>query len=130
MAAYAGWTRADSHPFDPWLRVHQRLGAVVARIAPRSMRISGTLDERRSWTGMEVPISGRSVVPRALNPVNVDVGKDRAVYIEPNVWMFHRAEEAKADDVDSVTLMDDNIESLDKTGKGKVARRVMRPTHR
>jgi len=98
MAAYAGWARADGLFFDPWLRVHQRLGAAVATIAPRSMRIPGTLAEWRKWTGMEFPKSGRYVVPGALNPVAVDVARDRAVYVEPNVWMVHAVEKAARGD--------------------------------
>jgi len=89
MADYVRWTRTDGLPYDPWLRVHQRLGASIAKIAPRSMRIPGTLAEWQQWTGMEFPASGRYVVPGALNPVAVDVAKDHAVYVEPNVWMVH-----------------------------------------
>jgi GNAT superfamily N-acetyltransferase len=90
MEDYAAWTRGDNLPFDPWLRVHRRLGAVSACIAPRSMRIPGTLSQWRSWTGMEFPVSGRYVVPGALNPVTVNIEMDRALYVEPNVWMVHR----------------------------------------
>ena len=28
---YAGWTRPDGLPFDPWLRVHARLGGRILR---------------------------------------------------------------------------------------------------
>ena len=34
--------------------------------------------------------SGSYLVPGALVPVEMDVGKDRGVYVEPNAWMFHR----------------------------------------
>jgi len=105
MAAYARWMRADGLPFDPWLRVHQRLGASIAKIAPRSMRIPGTLAEWRSWTGMEFPVSGRYTVPGALNPVTVNVGRDRAVYVEPNVWLVH---EMAGTGIDPVSLMSNN----------------------
>ena len=29
-------------------------------------------------------------VPGALTPVEVNVAHDRAVYVEPNVWVRHR----------------------------------------
>ena len=43
IARYAGWVRADGAPFDPWVRVHWRLGAEVLQIAPQSMVVTGTV---------------------------------------------------------------------------------------
>jgi len=40
IAAYAAWRRADGLPFDPWMRVHARLGATVLRPEPQSMQIN------------------------------------------------------------------------------------------
>jgi hypothetical protein len=34
MERYALWERDDGLPFDPWLRVHRRLGARFLAIAP------------------------------------------------------------------------------------------------
>lgn len=53
------------------------------------MRITGTVAEWEEWAGMRFPESGAYVVPGALSPVEVDVEGDRAVYVEPNVWMRH-----------------------------------------
>ena len=36
---YAGWVRDDGLPYDPWMRVHARLGATVIRPAPESFLI-------------------------------------------------------------------------------------------
>jgi GNAT superfamily N-acetyltransferase len=36
MADYVRWRRPDRAPFDPWLRVHWRLGARIVQVAPRS----------------------------------------------------------------------------------------------
>jgi hypothetical protein len=36
---YAQWRRPDGFLFDPWMRVHERLGAVVLKAEPRSLRI-------------------------------------------------------------------------------------------
>jgi hypothetical protein len=38
---YAQWTRADGEPFDPWVRVHTRLGARIGPAIPRSLHITG-----------------------------------------------------------------------------------------
>jgi len=35
IAAYATWRRHDGLPFDPWMRVHARLGAAL-EVAPSS----------------------------------------------------------------------------------------------
>ncbi len=89
MARYVRWTRPDGAPFDPWLRVHRRLGATLLRVAPRSMVITGTVAEWQAWTGMEFPASGAYVVPGALVPVTIDRRRDLGRYVEPNVWMRH-----------------------------------------
>lgn len=85
---YATWTRADRLPFDPWVRVHARLGATTLRPEPCSMRISGPAADWERWTGMSFPRDGAYVFPRGLAPLHVESGQGR--YWEPNVWMLHR----------------------------------------
>ncbi|GLW95660.1 N-acetyltransferase [Actinokineospora globicatena] len=87
---YAGWTREDGLPVDPWLRVHVRAGGVVEAIAVRSMTIAGTLVEWREWTGLPFDRTGPVLVPGALVPVHCDAEHGYAVYIEPNVWVRHK----------------------------------------
>jgi GNAT superfamily N-acetyltransferase len=89
MEHYVRWTRDDGLLFDPWMRVHERLGAKTVKVAPQSMTIDGTIAEWESWTKMKFPESGRYIVPGALSPVEFDHEKDEGVYIEPNVWMHH-----------------------------------------
>jgi RimJ/RimL family protein N-acetyltransferase len=86
---YVGWRRDDGAPFDPWLRVHHRLGAEFVRIMPRSLVVTGTVSEWEEWTGMVFPESGPYVVPGALQPMLVDLERDEGRYEEPNVWMRH-----------------------------------------
>src|SRR6476646_1807093 len=52
---YAAWRRPDGLLFDPWMRVHERLGASVLRPEPQSLRITGTVGEWETWTGMSFP---------------------------------------------------------------------------
>ncbi|MGH2371346.1 MAG: GNAT family N-acetyltransferase, partial [Chloroflexota bacterium] len=59
MERYVRWREADGAPFDPWLRVHWRLGGEFLSIAPRSMVITGTVAEWEAWTAMRFPESGR-----------------------------------------------------------------------
>ena len=90
MHSYAARTRADGLPFDPWLRTHVRAGGQIAGLAPASWVVVGTLADWRGWTGLPFDRSGPVEVPGALVPVDCDVVADRAVYVEPNVWVRHR----------------------------------------
>jgi hypothetical protein len=85
---YATWVREDGLPFDPWMRVHARLGATTLRPEPESMQISGSAAEWERWTGVAFPTDGEFVFPGGLAPLSVQDGVGR--YWEPNVWMLHR----------------------------------------
>ncbi|MBU0983375.1 MAG: GNAT family N-acetyltransferase [candidate division Zixibacteria bacterium] len=89
MERYVHWRRDDGLPFDPWMRVHARLGAEVIRPCMRAMYIPGTIADWESWTGMTFPDSGRYVIPKALVPIDIDRDRDQGLYVEPNVWMRH-----------------------------------------
>jgi hypothetical protein len=89
---YVRWRREDGLPFDPWLRIHERLGARFGPALPRSLRIAGTVAEWESWTGMAFPESGDYVFPQGLATVAIDREADQGTYWEPNVWMIHRCQ--------------------------------------
>jgi GNAT superfamily N-acetyltransferase len=92
---YAQWRRGDGLPFDPWLRVHARLGATVLRAEPRSMEIAAPVADWERWLGMDLPHPGQYVFTDGLAPLTVADGTGR--YWEPNVWMLHSAHPAAAD---------------------------------
>lgn len=89
MDDYTSRTRSDGLPFDPWLRTHVRAGGRIVCVAPASWVIAGSLAEWRTWTGLPFDRSGPVEVVGALVPVECDVVADRAVYVEPNVWVRH-----------------------------------------
>ena len=89
MAEYVGRVRADGLPCDPWLRAHVRAGGEIAGLAPASWVVAGSLGEWRSWTGLPFDLNGPVEVAGGLVPVDCDVAADRAVYVEPNVWVRH-----------------------------------------
>jgi GNAT superfamily N-acetyltransferase len=84
---YGYWMRGDGLPFDPWLRVHTRLGATILRPEPQSMRIEGPVDDWERWTDMLFPEDGEYIFPSGLAPLQVLDGVGS--YWEPNVWMLH-----------------------------------------
>jgi GNAT superfamily N-acetyltransferase len=86
---YMRWTHPDGSLFDPWLRLHRRLGAEFLQVAPQSLVITGTIQEWETWTDMRFPESGQYVVPGALQPVIIDLESDCGRYDDPNVWMRH-----------------------------------------
>ena len=86
---YVRWRREDGQLFDPWMRIHERLGARVSTPLPKSLQITGTVDEWESWTSMAFPETGDYVFPEGLAPVHIDRSDDRGIYWEPNVWMVH-----------------------------------------
>jgi GNAT superfamily N-acetyltransferase len=90
FADYVARQREDGLPYDSWVRTHTRAGAQIAKVAPHSMVIAGTIAEWRRWTGLGFTGSGPTIVPGALSPVHVSLEQDHAVYIEPNLWVHHR----------------------------------------
>ena len=86
---YATWRRSDGFLFDPWLRVHERLGADILKPEPESLRITGAVAEWEAWTEMAFPESRDYWFPRGLAPLTVDRDADLGSYWEPNVWMLH-----------------------------------------
>jgi len=86
---YCRWRGEDGQLFDPWMRVHERLGARVSAPLPRSLRITGTVDEWETWTAMAFPETGDYVFPEGLATLHIDSSGNLGSYWEPNVWMVH-----------------------------------------
>jgi len=88
---YARWTRPDGEPFDPWIRVHTRMGGRIGPAIPKSLHIPGTVAEWESWTRMDFPETGDYVFPAGLATVHIDREQDTGEYWEPNIWLIHEA---------------------------------------
>ena len=89
MKKYILWKREDRQLFDPWLRVHEKLGGKIIKVCSKAMKISGTISDWENWTGMKFLESGKYNIPGALKPVEFDRKKDIGIYIEPNIWVVH-----------------------------------------
>ncbi len=90
MERYIQWRRADGLPFDPWIRVHERVGGKILRVASAAMRVTASVAQWEQWTRMALPDSGSYVVPGGLVPVQIDRQHDVGEYIEPACWIRHR----------------------------------------
>jgi GNAT superfamily N-acetyltransferase len=89
---YLGWRRADGSHFDPWIRVHERIGGEILAAAAESMTIEAPVSDWEEWTGRQFPDDGEHIVPGMLAPLSVR--GDRARHVEPNVWILHSLEGA------------------------------------
>lgn len=89
MQEYLQWKNDKNESFDPWVRMHERLGAKAYNIAPSSMNIYATLDEWTHWTGLKFPVSGHYVIDGGLVVLDVDKFTNMGIYREPNLWMVH-----------------------------------------
>lgn len=89
MERYARWVRPDGLPYDPWVRVHVRLGASIIRVCEASLTVVGTRDDWEKWTGLHVPESGDYTIAGGLVPMHFDAATNQGWYVEPNVWMLH-----------------------------------------
>jgi hypothetical protein len=87
IESYMQWRREDGAHFDPWLRVHERMGGEILAAAPRSMLIRAPATDWEEWTGMRFPVDGEYVFPGALATLVVDDGI--GTHVEPNVWVLH-----------------------------------------
>jgi GNAT superfamily N-acetyltransferase len=85
---YMEWRRPDGSHFDPWIRVHERIGGKILAPAPESMVMDNPVSDWEEWTGMQFPADGDYVVPEMLAPLHVRDGRGR--HAEPNVWLRHR----------------------------------------
>ena len=84
---YVVWRRPDGKHFDPWIRVHERVGGCILAPAPESMVMEAPAEDWESWTGLAFPDDGEYVFPGGLAPLVVTAGIGR--HVEPNVWLLH-----------------------------------------
>jgi len=85
---YMTWRRPDGTHFDPWIRVHERIGGEVFAPSPESMLLEAPVSDWEEWMEMRFPADGMYVVRGMLGPLEVRDGVGR--HVEPNVWLRHR----------------------------------------
>ena len=86
---YLEWRRDDGAHFDPWIRIHERVGGEILAPAPESMTMRAPASDWEAWTGMRFPADGEYILPGGLAPLVIQDGV--GVHVEPNVWILHRS---------------------------------------
>ena len=84
---YAYWKNEDGFAFDPWLKVHDKLGGKIFKTAEISMIITGKVKEWEKWTNLKIPESGKYIIEGALNPLEVNYERDIGTYYDPCIWI-------------------------------------------
>ena len=84
---YLEWRRDDGAHFDPWIRIHERVGGEILAPAPESMTLRAPASDWEEWTGMRFPTDGEYIFPGGLAPLVIQDGV--GVHVEPNVWILH-----------------------------------------
>ena len=60
---YMEWRREDGSHFDPWLRLHERVGGRIVAPSPVSMTIEAPVSDWEEWTGVAMPEDGDYLIP-------------------------------------------------------------------
>ncbi|MGE0054479.1 MAG: transferase [Hyphomicrobium sp.] len=91
MNQYVNWQDQRGRIFDPWLRSHVAVGGKIVGVCERSMVVEQPLEFWSPWTQCEPDSDGPMPFQGGLVPLEVDLNKGVGRYIEPNVWVRHRA---------------------------------------
>jgi hypothetical protein len=79
----------DGLPFEPWLRLHARLGAQVISLAREAQTMTGTVNVWEERTGISMPVSGDYIIPHWMSVLRIDRAADLGTYVEPKIWIQH-----------------------------------------
>jgi GNAT superfamily N-acetyltransferase len=91
MEQYVNWVDERGRMFDPWLRSHIAAGGRIEGVCDRSMVVEQPLQFWQSWTKNSLEQNGQVPLKGALVPLDIDLGSGTGRYVEPNVWVTHRA---------------------------------------
>jgi len=84
---YAYWKKEDGSAFDPWLRVHDKLGGKILKTSEISMVITGKVKEWEEWSNTKIPESGKYIIEGALSPLEINYDQDIGIYYDPCIWI-------------------------------------------
>jgi hypothetical protein len=91
---YAAVRLPDGRHFDPWLRVHERIGGTIIATCSPSMRVSAPIGDWERWLGEALPATGRLLIRGAIGYLEIREGV--GTLTEDSVWVLHQTAPAPA----------------------------------
>jgi GNAT superfamily N-acetyltransferase len=88
LEEYAKARLSDGRHFDPWVRVHERIGGRIVAVCEQSASFVGDHEQWERWLGMRLPVDGRVLAaPRTVDFLDLFMGV--GVLTEGSIWMVH-----------------------------------------
>ncbi len=78
--------------FDPWFRVHKKMGGEVVRFCENSQYIKATVEDWEKWTGETFSSSDIYIIKGGHTPLKINIDKNIGEYYDTAVWITHKAE--------------------------------------
>lgn len=77
----------DGRVYDPWLRIHVKLGGQILNICHRSLVVRASLKKWSEWLGTSFNQSASIQIPGGLALLEIDCDHGTGTYVEPNIWV-------------------------------------------
>jgi GNAT superfamily N-acetyltransferase len=77
----------DGEHFDPWVRIHERIGGQIIGVCPASAVFSAPITDWQDWSKMKLPENGKVLVPNAIN--YLEIKDSLGVLKEDSIWILH-----------------------------------------
>ncbi|NLI09792.1 MAG: hypothetical protein GX447_03425 [Elusimicrobia bacterium] len=84
---YCLWKNEKGEAFDPWTRLHFKMGGKIIKTSQSCISIKGSSAQWKEWTELEIPYSGSYIIPGGLSPMRYEKSSDIGIYNMPCVWM-------------------------------------------
>jgi GNAT superfamily N-acetyltransferase len=88
MEEYMFW-KEGGKIYDPWIRTHLKSGAQIIKVCPEAMRVEGKIEDWEKWSGIHFKKSGKYPIEGGLSLVDIDMERDKGLYLEPNIWIYY-----------------------------------------
>lgn len=81
--------RNDGQLADNWLRIHERVGGKLLKVALQSQLVEGSIAQWEQWTGQSITSHNAHMVNGTLQTVSIDNETNTITYFDPAIWVEH-----------------------------------------
>ena len=92
LEEYAKLKTANNFPFDPWLKVHEKIGGKIVSYCNESQFVEGTLEQWKLWTGNTFKKSGLYNVNDAMQKIEINIEENTGKYFDQAIMYSHSVE--------------------------------------